>query len=194
MQSGDGTEHALTMTDPAERDSRDQAIKAMLADATARHHDVVAETELNVEYSQSPIVLGDANSGLGPGQRLPDRIEIQHPELRARRLHELAHRAGHTLMLLAGPSAAGPAVMELHNALQKQAAASKLFETAVSFGTGSDLGGLIGQFEVGAASVLGVGETTLLAVRPDGYVGLRSDGDHFNSLERYRALVCAGHA
>jgi hypothetical protein len=39
-----------------------------------------------------------------------------------------------------------------------------------------------------------VRETTLLAVRPDGYVGLRSDGDHLNALERYRALVCAGHA
>ena len=194
MQSGDGAEHALTMTDPVERDSRDEAIKAMLADATARHHDVVAETELNVEYSQSPIVLGDANSSLAPGQRLPDTIPVQHPELRARRLHELAHRAGHTLMLLAGASAPGPAVMELHRALQKQTGASKLFETAVSLGTGSGLGGQIGHFEVAAANVLDVQGTTLLAVRPDGYVGLRSDGDHLNALERYHALVCAGHA
>jgi hypothetical protein len=30
-------------------------------------------------------------------------------------------------------------------------------------------------------------------VRPDGYIGLRSDGDHLNALEHYCALVQAGH-
>jgi 2-polyprenyl-6-methoxyphenol hydroxylase-like FAD-dependent oxidoreductase len=194
MQSGDGAEHALTMTDPIERDSRDQAIKAMLADGKARHQDVVAETEMNVEYSQSPIVLGDANSGLAPGQRLPDTILVDHPGSRARRLHELAQRAGHTLMLLASSSAHGPAVAELHGALQKYVAVSPLFESAVSLGGGSDLGGQIGHFEPGAADLLGIKGTTLLAVRPDGYVGLRSDGDHLKALERYRDLVCAGYA
>jgi hypothetical protein len=194
MQSGDGAERALTMTDPVERESRDQAIKAMLADAKARHHDVVAETELNVEYSQSPVVSGEINSRLGPGQRLPDAIPIQHPHLRARRLHELAHRAGHTLMLLAGPSAHGPAVVELHGALQKYAGSSPLFETFVSLGTGSGFGDQMGHFEPAAAELLGVNGTTLLAVRPDGYVGLRSDRDHLYALERYRATVCAGHA
>jgi 2-polyprenyl-6-methoxyphenol hydroxylase-like FAD-dependent oxidoreductase len=191
MQSGDNAEHALTMTDPVERDSRDQAIKAMLADGKARHHDVVAETELNVDYSQSPIVLGDAGSGLGPGQRLPDTILVDHS--RARRLHELAHRPGHTLMLLAGSSAHGPAVVELLGILQKHAAASPLFETAVSLGTGSDLGGQIGHLEPAAADLLGVQGTTLLAVRPDGYVGLRSDGDCLKALELYRAVICNGH-
>jgi 2-polyprenyl-6-methoxyphenol hydroxylase-like FAD-dependent oxidoreductase len=194
MQSGDSTEHALTITDPVERDGRDQAIKAMLTDGKARHHDVVAETELNVDYSQSPIVSGEVNSGLAPGQRLPDTILVDHPDTRVRRLHELAHRAGHTLMLLAGPSADGPAVMELHGALQKHAAASPLFEAAVSLGTGSGLGGPIGHFGAVAADLLGVKGTTLLAVRPDGYVGLRSDENHLNALERYRALVCVGRA
>ncbi len=194
MQSGDGVEHALTMTDPVEREARDQAIKAMLADGKARHHDVVAETELNVDYSQSPVVLGDTNSCLAPGQRLPDSILIDHPDSRARRLHELAHRAGHTLMLLAGPSAHGPAVAELHGAVQNQVAASPLFETAVSLGSGSNLDGRIGRFAPVSAGLIGIQGTTLLAVRPDGYVGLRCDGDHLNALERYRALVSAGHA
>jgi hypothetical protein len=30
-------------------------------------------------------------------------------------------------------------------------------------------------------------------VRPDGYVGMRCDRDHLGALERYRALVRAGH-
>jgi hypothetical protein len=97
-------------------------------------------------------------------------------------------------MLLAGPNARGPAVGDLHDALQKHVAASPLFESAVSVGTGSDLAGHIGHFEPKAADLLGVKGTTLLAVRPDGYVGLRSDGDHVRALERYRALVCAGYA
>jgi hypothetical protein len=67
-------------------------------------------------------------------------------------------------------------------------------ETSVSLGTGSGLGDQMGHFEPAAAELLGVNGTTLLAVRPDGYVGLRSDRDHLNALERYRTTVCAGHA
>jgi hypothetical protein len=39
-----------------------------------------------------------------------------------------------------------------------------------------------------------VQDTTLIAVRPDGYVGLRCDGDHLNALERYRGIVHSGRA
>ena len=59
-------EHTLTMTDPAERKARDQAIKAALADPDMVHLEIVAETELNVDYALSPIVFGDANSCLQP--------------------------------------------------------------------------------------------------------------------------------
>jgi hypothetical protein len=31
-------------------------------------------------------------------------------------------------------------------------------------------------------------------VRPDGYIGLRSDHDHLSALERYRRLIHAGHS
>jgi 2-polyprenyl-6-methoxyphenol hydroxylase-like FAD-dependent oxidoreductase len=186
-QSSDEFEHAQMMTDPTERDVRDQAIKAMIANPDDLHHQVMAETELNLDYSQSPIVIGDTNSHLAPGYRLPDTIAIQR--LDKQRLHQLAHRAGHTLMLLAGPTAHVPTLVDLHAALQKLATDSPLFEAAVALGTLPDLLAQIGHLEPAAADLLGVEQITLLALRPDGYVGLRADRDHLNALERYRTLL-----
>ncbi|WP_353064551.1 FAD-dependent monooxygenase [Tunturibacter psychrotolerans] len=192
-QSGDDFEQAQTMTDPTERDSRDQAIKAMLADPDNLHQRVMAETELNLEYSRSPIIMGDANDDLAPGYRLPDTILVQwageRSEMQPRGLHELAHRARHTLMLLAGPKADRSALVELHAALQDLAADSPLFEAAVALGSHADLPVEIGQLQPAGADLLGIKETTLLVVRPDGYVGLRSDQNHLGALENYRALV-----
>lgn len=192
-RSGDVTEHAQTMTDPTERDRRDRAIKAMLADPKARHHEVVAETELNVDYARSPIVSGDANRSLAPGKRLPNTIQVQRSDGQPCRLHELAHRAGHTLMLLGGPTAHGSAFVELHAALQELTTDSPLFEAAIALSTQPEPPAQIGRLEPVGADLLGVRGTTLLVVRPDGYIGLRSDGDHVSALERYRKLVHAGH-
>jgi 2-polyprenyl-6-methoxyphenol hydroxylase-like FAD-dependent oxidoreductase len=186
-QSGDKFEHALLMTDPTDRAIRDQSIKAMIANPDDLHHQVMAETELNLEYSQSPIVTGDTNSHLAPGYRLPDTIAIQR--LDKQRLHQLAHRAGHTLMLLAGPTAHVQTLVDLHAALQKLATDSPLFEAAVALGTHPDLLVQIGHLEPAATDLLGVEEITLLAMRPDGYVGLRADRDHLNALERYCTLL-----
>jgi FAD binding domain len=192
-RSGDVADHAQTLTDLTERESRDQVLRAIFADPKARHHEVVAETELNVDYSRSPIVSGDINSRLAPGQRLPDTIPVQPSGTRPCRLHELAHRAGHTLLLVGGPTAHGPALADLHAALEERATDSPLFEAAIALGTHPDLPVQIGRLESGGADRLGVQGTTLLVVRPDGYVGMRCDRDHLSALERYRALVHAGH-
>ncbi len=192
-QSGDVTDSAQTLTDPTTRNSRDQAIRAKLADPATRHHEIVAETELNIDYSRSPIVFGEANSSLAPGERLPNTIQVQRSDGQPCRLHELAHRAGHTLMLLGGPTAQGPALMELHTALQELTTDSPMFEAAFALSTQRELPDKIGRLEPRGAALLGVQGTTLLVVRPDGYIGLRSDGDHLSALERYRKLVYAGH-
>jgi hypothetical protein len=193
-QSGEVTEHAQTLTDPKERDSRDKAMRAVLAEPTARHHEVVAEAELNVNYSASPIVSGDANSHLAPGQRLSDMIPVQPSDTGPCRLHQLTNRVGHTLVLLGGPTTRGPALADLLIALRELATDSPLFEAVIAFGTRPDLPDNIGHLDPVAADLLGVQGTTLLAVRPDGYVGMRSDRDHLSALERYRTLVRAGHA
>ena len=194
MRSGDDFEYALTMTDPTECDNRDRAIQAMIADPKARQHEIVAETELNIDYSPSPIIFGDTNGSLAAGQRLPDSISVQGPDGRPCRLHELAHRAGHTLMLLAGPNADGPMFVDLNAALRRLIIASPVFEAAVALSTRRDLGAHIGHLEPAIADLLGFKGNTLLALRPDGYIGLRSDRDHLSALERYRAVLHAGHA
>jgi 2-polyprenyl-6-methoxyphenol hydroxylase-like FAD-dependent oxidoreductase len=191
--SGDASDYAQTLSDPAQRDSRDQAMRAVLAGSTAKHQEVVAEAELNVDYSVSPIVAGDPNSNPGPGQRFPDTITVRPSEGGRCQLHELTHRAGHTLVLLGGPTIGGPEVAALLPALQELATGSVLFEAAVAFAAGPDLPDRIGRFEPAAADVLGVQGTTLFAVRPDGYIGLRSNRDHLRALERYRTLIMSGH-
>ena len=189
MQSGDGFENALTVSDAAECEKRDQSIRAKLADAKTLHHEVAAETELIADYCESPIVFGDANSKLAAGRRLPDTIPVQPAGMQ---LHGLVHRAGHTLLLLAGPGAHIATLVDLHGALQKFSTGSLLFEAAVALGSDEDLPAQIGKVEQGAADLLGVEGITLLAVRPDGYIGLRADRDHLNALERYGAVIGGG--
>jgi 2-polyprenyl-6-methoxyphenol hydroxylase-like FAD-dependent oxidoreductase len=192
MKSGDAFEYAQTITDSAEREKRDQDIRAKLADATTLHHEVAAETELIADYCESPIVFGDANSKLAAGKRLPDTIPVQLAGMQPHKLHGIGHRAGHTLLLLAGPSAHIPTLVSLHSVLQKLTADSLLFEAAVALGSGTNLPAQIGRFEPGATDLIGLEGITLLAVRPDGYIGLRADRDHLKALERYGALIGGG--
>jgi hypothetical protein len=182
------------VSDSAECDKRDESIRAKLDDAKTLHHEVAAETELLADYCESPIVFGDANSRLAAGRRLPDTILVQRQGMQPDKLHGLAHRVGHTLLLLAGPGAHIPTLLDLHGALQKFTSDSLLFEAAVALGSDADLPAQIGRFEPGVSDLIGVEGITLLAVRPDGYIGLRADRDHLNALERYGALIGAGRA
>jgi 2-polyprenyl-6-methoxyphenol hydroxylase-like FAD-dependent oxidoreductase len=193
-REGDDFEHAQTVTDPAERDSRDRSFRATLAEPASRHHEIVAEAELDVDCCGSPIVAGDDDDHLGPGQRIPDTIAVQLPGGGHARLHELTRHAGHTLVLLGGPRAGGGALADLLVDLRRHADSSPLVDAVVALGSEPDLPEPIGQLPFAAAEVLGVGSITLLAVRPDGYVGVRADHDHLAALERYDALVCDGHA
>jgi 2-polyprenyl-6-methoxyphenol hydroxylase-like FAD-dependent oxidoreductase len=191
-ESGDVFEQAQTLTDPAEREKRDQAIRAMLSDPENLHQQVMAETELIIDYAHSPIVMGDASKELAAGFRLPDTIQIQGADASHCGLHQLAHRAGHTLLLLAGPGADKTAFANLHLALQEFVKDSQVFETVVSMDTRTDGPVQTGQLEPFSASLLGVDRMTLLAMRPDGYIGLRADREHLAALGRYRTLVHAG--
>jgi 2-polyprenyl-6-methoxyphenol hydroxylase-like FAD-dependent oxidoreductase len=190
-QSGDVTEHAQMITSRTERDNRDQTIRATLANPKTRHHEVVAEAELNVDYSRSPIVSGSTNSYLGPGNRLPSTIRVQRSEGESCYLHELVHGPGHTVVLLGGPTVDGREFMELYTALQELTTKSPLLEAAIALSPLAELPDQIGRLEPAEAALIGVQNTTLLAVRPDGYVGLRSDGEHVSALGHYRKLVCA---
>jgi hypothetical protein len=202
-RSGDNAEHNLTMTGSVERSSRNQSILEMLAETKARHHEIAAETELNVDYAISPIVMGDGstvfdecNGGIAAGHRIPDTILV-HPSGRPPcRLVELTHRLDHTLLLLAGPEASGLELVELDATLQEFATDPyldpPLFDAAFTLAAQSGLPAPIGQLGHVEANLLGVTAITLFAIRPDGHVGLRSDSDHLRALKRYRGLILEG--
>jgi hypothetical protein len=67
----------------------------VFADPKLRHHEAVAEAELDIDYGDSPIVMGSRHDVLSPGQRLPDTIEVHLADGTSCMLHELASHAGH---------------------------------------------------------------------------------------------------
>lgn len=192
-KSGDATEQSQTLIDADDRALRDATIRSVLAKSKTRHHEVVAEAELNISYAGSPIVIGDADSALAAGQRLPATVFVQLSKAPRCRIHELTHQTGHTLLLFGGSGARAEALANLFDALQESITESPLYSAAFAFSTERDLPENIGRIEAEDAGVLEVRDLTLIVVRPDGYIGLRSDADHLEALERYRARLIAGY-
>jgi hypothetical protein len=179
-RSGDATEQAHGLQEPAERAARDRAIAAMLANPVARQQEVVAETEMNVSYASSAIISGGGGQPFGAGQRLPTTIAAP-PGAGAELLHALTHRCGHTLLLLAGPEVSPEALSSLEAELVADRAEGTLalVEAVVAV-------------RLEEAPSLGLGPLTLLVVRPDGFIGLRADADHCSEVRRYGGLLL-GH-
>lgn len=191
--SGDAVEQAQTVTDPSERHARDEEIRAVFADPTSRHHEAVAEAELDIDYARSPIVMGDKNAALAPGQRLPDTIEIELAGGGTGLLHELAHRAGHTALLIGAQTVSGEELQQLQRTLQPHNGAS-IVEATFVLKVGRDDRPSWASLAPAAAARLGVAGLTLLVIRPDGHVGLRADGDHVAAMSAYQGLLATvGH-
>jgi hypothetical protein len=150
----------MTMTEPTECKTRDDAIRTGLADPEIQQFDMVAETELNIAYPDFPIVFGDGNSSFAAGYRLPDNIPVRMPEPGPSSLHALGHRAGSTLMLVGGPTANPLALSTLHAALQEHVKCSPLFEAAVALTAGAHVPDSIGYLDPTAASQLGMEGST----------------------------------
>lgn len=188
--SGDEVERAQTLSDPSQRRARDEAMRAQFLDPLARHHEALAEAELNIDYARSPIVMGDANPALGPGQRLPDTIEVRQPGGERCLLHELTQRAGHTALLVGG-SASDDELATLAEAIGPDSDGA-LIEATVVLTARSDARRKWAMLTPAAAGQLGIGDIALLVIRPDGHVGLRADRDHLRALAAYGSLLTSG--
>jgi 2-polyprenyl-6-methoxyphenol hydroxylase-like FAD-dependent oxidoreductase len=186
--SGDEVEHAQTLSDPVERRARDATLRAVFADPTTRHHEAIAEAELDIDYGASPIVMGDAHAALGPGQRLPDTIEVRLANGDRRGLHELTHRAGHTALLVGGSSSRDDDLARLAASIRSPRGIDATFVLTTRSGDRHGWAFL----SPAAADQLGTGEISLLVVRPDGHVGLRADRDHLDALTAYDTLLARG--
>ena len=190
--SGDEVEHAQTLTDPAERRARDETLRAVFADPKSRHHEAIAEAELDIDYGGSPIVMGDAHQALGPGQRLPDTIEVRLASGERRGLHELTHRAGHTALLIGGSSSRDDDLARLAGSMrgaQRRGDSSKRRSCSrrdPAIGTRRHGSRPLQPTSWASATA------TLLVVRPDGHVGLRADRDHLEALAAYHSLLASG--
>ena len=161
VRSGDITEKGEIVTDPVERRDRDALIRTTFAEPESRHNEIVAESEFNVDYSTSPIVLGDAAGFPAAGQRAPNTIPA---------------RESHVLVLAGSEKNDDAAFAALHDRLQNAVKGSRVFGDGV--------------VTLPAQTLAGDGDgTTLLAVRPDGYVGMRSERDYLTALERYVGLI-----
>jgi len=191
--SGEAAERAQTLTDPVERRARDDRLRAEFADPTSRHHEAVAEAELDIDYSGSPIVMGDEHDALAPGQRLPDTIEVHLVSGGVCMLHELTKREGHTALLIGGLSVHGKELAELESELRARSSGPFIDAIVVLMGRSDDQKPHA-WLAPAAADRLGIGEITLLVIRPDGYVGLRADRNHVEALAAYFALLVSGRA
>jgi 2-polyprenyl-6-methoxyphenol hydroxylase-like FAD-dependent oxidoreductase len=191
MASGDAVEHVHSVTGKAERRARDEEIRAVFSDPKLRHHEAIAEAELNVDYGASPIVMGDKHEALAPGQRLPDAIKVSFVSGEARMLHELTSRAGHTSLLIGGASARDGRLAQLDRSIPARNGAAFIEET-VALTARHDGQNSCARLAPAAADQLGISDVTLLVIRPDGHVGLRADRDHVEALAAYHALLASG--
>jgi 2-polyprenyl-6-methoxyphenol hydroxylase-like FAD-dependent oxidoreductase len=187
VSSGADAELAHVMTDARERAARDAELRRMLADPDAVHHEAAAASELDRSYPRSRAVAGDDSPRLAPGVLLPDTREVHPADGGSRRLHELAHRRGHTLLVLGGPQAEPARVGELVTELDRRPSAA--LDAVAGLCTRSG-GPSIGTMDEAVAAQLGVVDVTILGVRPDRYIGLRDDsGDPRVVAKHLDALV-----
>ncbi|TWT40036.1 Pentachlorophenol 4-monooxygenase [Thalassoglobus neptunius] len=186
--SGDGAEQMQNALDDTERSCRDEALREMFADPASRHQEVVAETELDIDYSDSPIVIGNRHDVLAAGQRLPGGIEVIMAGSRLRKLHEFTHRTGHTVLLLGRSSEQHETLAEL-NASIRSWGETPIIEAIFVLSTQPDPEKIDAQVTPSDAESLGVQGVTLLVIRPDGHIGLRADDHHLASLQEYQALL-----
>jgi len=185
-KSGDDADSGQLIRDPAERAKRDATISEALANAEQRHHEAVAEAELDIDYAASPIVTGDRHDALWPGQRLPDWAAVSNAAGGQGTLHGLAGRRGHTALLIGGPSASGEALAAARRALvdADDAIVERSFALTADPATTAD-----GWLDADTAQRLGVEDIVLVVVRADGHIGLRAERDHAAALADYVSLL-----
>jgi hypothetical protein len=185
VNSGADVEAGQALTEAAARAERDASLRMSFADAETAHHEAAAAAELDRSYADSPIVAGDGSGGVVAGTLLPSTVQVNHPATGPELLHRLAHRPGHTVMVLGGPGGDPSAIANLVDEVETANSDSTILEAVFGFTARPVDGGAVGRIDQEVAERLGIAEVTVLAVRPDRYVGLRHDGGEPEAVTRY---------
>ena len=204
VESGAAADAAQARLDAAERSARDAQVAATFTDPDAIQSEAAAAAEVDRDYAGSAVISGTPQEHLcGPaaGRLLPFTGPVELPDGDAGPLHELTHRAGHTLFVLGGPATPASEVADVLDRLHSVVDGG-FVETAYGFsvdgpGEGGRTGtvGTVGTADAETAGLLGVVGLCVLVVRPDRYIGLRRDGTNPsevadpNDLLRYVATL-----
>jgi hypothetical protein len=191
IATGQGMEDMGRFDGEEGRAARDTEVRAALTDPETAHAEAVAEAELNIAYRDSPIVGGDRGGRLAAGDRLPDLGPVAagpgEPKVR---LHQLAHRPGHTLLAIAIGDG-GEELPHLLAQLDALVARSPLFDAVFALATAPDQAP-VGTIHPDAARELGVDSLAVLAIRPDRHIGLIAEDGSLADVEAYARLVAGG--
>lgn len=139
--------------------------------------------ELNVTYGESGIVENHGGGRLRAGDRAPD-AELRDEDDRARRLFEIFRTPRHILLLFLGASGDSSAKAERIAGALSALPADVLDTYRIARGASGlpaelrDLSGL-------AHAAYGISEGGVVLVRPDGYLGYRSDSFDPITLQAY---------
>ena len=188
VASGAEVEAAHALTGAAERAARDAGLREALADPELAHHEAAAASEIDRVYPSSRAVAGDDGPSPGPGRLLPDTGQVEPADGDPRPLHELTHRPGHTLVVIGGPDADPDRVAELVAELERHVGA--VVAGVVGLSTDPE-GARVGQLDESVAAELGVAGVTVVAVRPDRYIGLRDDRGDPRAVQAYLDALAA---
>ena len=182
-------------TDPKRAYQRDRAIAIQAADPVGHGAMALQISELGIGYRNSPIVESHRASdgewlGLVPGDRVPD-VRLTAPDASSTSVHRLLRGTGHMVLVFSGHDFR-PAV-DVWLALRADAGADRHVELVVPDNVPID-----GVRDAGQALIdndwsvhnrFGVVGCELFAIRPDGYLGFRSDGPDRAALDAYLAKV-----
>ena len=184
------------LRDPEACYRRDRTLSIQSADPVWHAEAAARLSELWVSYRNSPVVKGHRRAdgewlGPAPGDRVPDAGPLTTRDGARISIHPLLHGTHHQLLLFAGGRLGE--VSRAWAALRKVAGPGVRVHAVVPGDVVSEVDASTGQVLIDEGwSVhdrFGVVGCELLAVRPDGYVGFRSDNPDVTALTAYLTRV-----
>jgi len=171
-------------------DERDRALAAALATPAQVLAAVEAGHELAVAYHRSPIVAGTPGSaGPGPGDRVPDAGPLVDAAGARTSLRELMRAPALLVLGLAGSAPSARQAAALASARRRGAGFVEARMIVVGAAAAGAPVPVLSDPALRVHGRLGAVHPTLVAVRPDGYVGLRAEPFDAGALDAHLALL-----